>query len=165
MKNFKFRLRTKIRHKIKTNRRVIDFNKEILIGEVGALVGAPLFGFLGSILISKSPTFIPIATLVGSILGGTTSMLIARIHDEKKYKTFSAKKLVRDITLYTPAAFLIAGLVSYPVLIFVTHSVFLKQHIAYLSSFIGELSSFIVFLIIINIYRYALSRLLNKELG
>jgi uncharacterized membrane protein YeaQ/YmgE (transglycosylase-associated protein family) len=164
MKNLKFRLRTRIRHKLKLNKRVLDFNKEVLIGEVGAIVGATLFGFLGS-LISRSPNFIPIATLVGSIFGGTISMLMARIRDEKKYKTFSTKKLVRDITLYTPAAFLIAGLVSYPVLILVTHSLFVKEHISYLSSFIGELSSFLVFLIIINIYRYALSHLLNKELA
>ena len=92
-------------------------------------------------------------------------MLTARIRDEKKYKTFSTKKLWKDITLYTPAAFLIAGLISYPVLIFVTHSLFVKEHISYLSSFIGELSSFLVFLVIINIYRYALSHLLNKELA
>jgi hypothetical protein len=92
-------------------------------------------------------------------------MLIARIHYEKKYKRFSTKKLVRDITLYSPAAFLIAGLVSYPVLLLVTKSLFVIEHISYLSSFIGELAGFLVFLIIINIYRYALSHILNKELA
>jgi uncharacterized membrane protein YeaQ/YmgE (transglycosylase-associated protein family) len=164
MKNLKFRLKTRIKHKIKVNKIVIDFNKEVLIGEIGALVCAPLFGLIGS-LIMGSPNFVSLATLIGSIFGGCVSMLIARIHDEKKYKRFSTRKLMRDISFYTPAAFLIAGLISYPILLIVTHTLFMIGHISYLSSFIGELSGFVVFLILINVYRYALSRLLNKELG
>ena len=103
MKNLKFRLKTKIRHRIKLNKRVLDFNKEVLIGEIGAIVGATLFGFLGS-LISRSSYFIPIATLVGSIFGGSISMLTARIRDEKKYKTFSTKKLWKDISTIFPSS-------------------------------------------------------------
>ena len=45
MKNLKFRLKTKIRHRIKLNKRVLDFNKEVLIGEIGAIVGATSFWF------------------------------------------------------------------------------------------------------------------------
>src|SRR5208283_6063321 len=120
MKNLKFRLKTRIRHKISLNKRVFDFNKEVLIGEVGAIIGAPIFGLLGSFM-SRSPNFISVDTLVGSFFGGCISMLITRVYDEKKYKRFSTKKLVRDISLYTPAAFLIALLVSYPVLLLVTH--------------------------------------------
>jgi membrane protein YqaA with SNARE-associated domain len=163
MKNFKFRLKTKIRHRIRLNKRVIDFNKEILIGEIGALVCASIFGFIGS-LISKSPNFISIATVIGSAFGGCVSWLITRIYDEKKYKTFSVKKLTKDISFYTPIAFLIAVLVSYPIIILVTHSLFIKEHISYLSSFLGELSGFGVFLILINTYRYILSRFLNRLL-
>lgn len=164
MANFKFRMRTKIKHKIKMNKRILDFNKEILIGEVGALIGASFLGFIGS-LISRAPNFVSISTLIGSIFGGSTSMLITKVHDEKKYKTFSKKKLVRDISLYTPAAFLIAGLVAYPVLLFVTNLLFVKDNVAPLSSFIGELAGFGAFLIVINIYRYSLSRLLKRELA
>jgi hypothetical protein len=163
MKNFKFRLRTKIRHKIKLNKRVIDFNKEIIIGEIGALLGASLFGFLGS-LISRSPNFIPIATVIGSIFGGCISWLAARIYYEKKNKRFSAKKFAKDVSFYTPVAFLISVLIAYPTVILVTHSLFIKDNIPSLSSFIGELSGFIVFLTLINLYRYILSRYLNKRL-
>ncbi len=163
MKNFKFRLKTKIKKRIQLNKRVIDFNKEILIGEIGALLGASLFGFLGS-LISRSPNFIPIATVIGSIFGGCISWVAARFHYEKKNNRFSARKFTRDISFYTPVAFLISVLVAYPTVIVVTHSIFLENSIPYLSSFIGELSGFIVFLILINAYRYILSRYLNKRL-
>lgn len=161
MKNFKFRLRTKIRHKLKLNKRILDFNKEILIGEFGALIGAPLFGFLGS-LISRSPNFISIATVIGSIFGACISWLAARIYDEKKNKRLSVKKFTKDISLYTPVAFLISVLASYPTVVFVTHSLFIKEHISFLSSFIGELSGFVVFLVLINSYRYILSHFFNK---
>ncbi len=163
MKNFKFRLRTKIKHRVKLNKRAFDFNKEILIGEIGALLGAPIFGFIGS-LISRSPNFISIATVLGSMFGGCISWLITRIYDEKKEKRFSVKKFSKDITFYTPVAFLISLSISWPVVALVTHSLFVKEHISYLSSFIGELSGFAVFLILINIYRYILSRSFNKLL-
>ena len=163
MSNLKFRLRTRVKHRFKENRKLIDFNKEILIGEIGALVGAPLLGFIGS-LISRNPNFVSLATLIGSMLGGCISWLSARIYDEKRYEKFSVGKFAKDVSFYTPVAFLISLLVSYPIVVLVTHSLFIKEHVSYLSSFLGELSGFAVFLILINAYRFILSRSLKKIL-
>ena len=163
MKNFKFRWRTKLRDKIKLNQRVVDFNKEILIGEAGALLGAPIFGFLSS-LISRSPNFVSFSTLLGSIIGASSSWLIARVQDEKKRGKLSRKKIAKDLSLYTPIAFLIALLAAYPTVVLVTHSLFIRERISYLSSFVGELCGFVVFLILINAYRYLLSHKMNKIL-
>lgn len=162
MKNFKFRLRTRIKHRLKLNKRALDFNKEVIIGEIGALLGASLFGFIGSLIFTGS--FVPTATVIGSIFGGCVSWLTARIYDEKKYRRFSVKKFTKDVSFYTPVAFLISILVAYPTVLFVTKFLLSKEHISYLSSFIGELSGFIVFLILINTYRYILSHSFNKLL-
>ena len=161
--NLKYRLKTRIKNNIKLNQKVFDFNKEILIGEIGALIGAPMFGFLGSLL-SRNANFVSFATLFGSIMGAGISWLATRLYDQKKYNDFSTKKFVKEVSLYTPVAFLISLLVGYPIVVLVTHSLFVKEHVSYLSSFIGELSGFVVFLILINTYRYILSNKLNKEL-
>lgn len=160
-KGLKFTIRNKIKHKVKLNRRIIDFNKEILIGEIGALIGSPLFGFIGS-QIGKDPVFISFFTLFGSVLGGSISWLITRIYDEKKYGDIKIKRISKDISVFTPVAFLISILVSYPTIFFVTHYWLLKRHVSYLSSFIGEVSGFCIFLILINIYRVIMNRYFNK---
>ncbi len=163
MNNFKFRLRTRIRHRMKLNKRVIDFNKEILIGEIGAILGAPIFGFLGSLIFTNSK-FISFATLFGSILGGSISWLVARIYDEKKSKRFSVGKFAREVTFFTPVAFLISISASYPTVLFVTNSVFLRSHISFLSSLVGEICGFSIFLLLINSYRIVLGHYFNKKL-
>lgn len=160
-KGFKFKIKNKIRHKVKTNRRLIDFNKEIFVGEIGALIGAPLFGFIGFHL-SKNPVFLSFFTLCGSITGGAISWLITRIYDEKKYGDVKLRKISKDISMFTPVAFLISILITYPIILIVSHYLFVHHKIAYLSSFLAEVSGFCVFLILINIYRIILNRYFNK---
>ena len=145
------------------SRRAVDFNKEILIGEIGALVGAPLFGIIGSLIRSR-PDIISTFTVAGSIIGGFVSWFITRLYDEKKEKDFSAKKLAKKLSLYTPAAFLVSILVGYPVVFLVTHALSVREHITAFSSLMGELSGFVIFLILINLYRYLLLKHFNKIL-
>ncbi len=145
------------------SRRVVDFNKEIIVGEIGALIGAPLFGFLGS-LIRGTPDIISTFTIAGSIIGGFISWFVTRIYDEKKETEFSAKKLARKISLYTPVAFIISILIGYPVVFLVTRALSVRGHITLFSSLMGELSGFTIFLVLINVYRYLLLKHFNKML-
>ncbi|MCL5730154.1 MAG: hypothetical protein M1165_01130 [Candidatus Pacearchaeota archaeon] len=146
---------------MRLNRRVIDFNKEILIGEIGAILGAPIFGFISSFIL-KNPLFISFATLGGSIVGGSVSWLTTRIYDEKKYREFSRKKFTKDLSLFTPVAFLISILASYPTVLFVTKTMFSENHSPFFSSLAGELSGFAIFLILINTYRFVMNHSFNK---
>lgn len=156
----KYRMRAKLgRH-----RQIIDFNKEILTGEIGALLCAPLFGFIGSVII-RNPTFIAFFTLFGSVIGGSIFWASMRIYDQKKRNEFSLKRFTKGISFYTPVAFLISLLAAYPTVFFVTRSISNSHlHIYFLSSLAGELSGFIVFLILINCYRYVLEHHFNKIL-
>ncbi|MFZ1970925.1 MAG: hypothetical protein WAU65_01965 [Candidatus Nanoarchaeia archaeon] len=163
MVNFKFKLKTRIKHRMKLSSRAIEFNKEIFIGETGAIIGAVIMGFLGS-LILKNGRFVSFATLFGSILGSSVFWLSARIHDERSHHKFSIGKFAKDITLFTPVAFLICICFSYPTVLFITNLVFRKGEVPYLSSFIGELAGFCVFLILINTYRIVLDYYFNKKL-
>ncbi len=143
--------------------RAVDFNKEILIGEIGALVGAPLFGVIGSLIMSR-PNVISTFTVAGSMIGGFVSWFAARVYDEKKEKEFSAKQLARKISLYTPVAMIISILIGYPVVFLVTHALSVREHITVFSSLMGELSGFVIFLVLINVYRYLLLKHFNKML-
>lgn len=148
---------------MKLDSRTIDFNKEILIGELGALVGAVLLGLV-AFFIHKNPNIVSTLTLLGSVAGGSLSWWIARIHDEKKRNEFSIKKLGRDISLYTPVAILIALLISYPTIFWVTHAISTKIRFDFLGSLAGELSGFALFLVLMNGYRYILKRKFNRVL-
>jgi len=145
------------------DQRTIDFNKEILVGEIGALVGAVLLGFV-AFFIHKNPNIVSTLTLIGSIVGGSVSWWIARIDDEKRRNEFSIRKLGRDISLYTPIALLIALLISYPTVFFVTHAISMRIRFDFLGSLAGELSGFILFLAFMNSYRYILKHKFNRIL-
>lgn len=143
--------------------RFLNFNKEILFGELGALLGAPLFGVIGS-LMSRSPDFISLFTILGSILGGSILWLTAKFYDEKKENRFTVKKFAYRISIFTPVAFTISILVTYPIIFFVTHALSSHHHVTFLSSLSGEVAGFSVFLILINTYRYILVSSFKKEL-
>lgn len=139
-----------------------DFNKEIIIGELGALAGAIFFGCL-ALALDTNLNFTSIFTVLGSVTGGSYSWLITRIYDQKKRGEFSIKNLGKDISLYTPLAFLTVLLICYPIVFFVTRSVS-GAHFPFLGPVAGELSGFAVFLILMNSYRYVLKNSFNKNL-
>ena len=147
---------------MKLNRRSFDFNKEIFFGELGALAGAPMFGILGA-LMSHSPDFISAFTVFGSIIGSSIIWLITRIHDEKR-DGVSARRIARNISMFTPVAFSITLLVGYPVVFLVTHALSVKHHVTFFNSLIGEICGFLIFLILINLYRYIMIKKFNKEM-
>lgn len=142
----------------------IDFNKELFFGEIGGIIGAPLFGFLSSFIFSQS-NIISAFTVLGSATGATFSWLFMRIKHEKSRGTYSLEKLTKDVSFYTPAAFLIALIFAYPTIFSVTNEMLetFMQH-PLIAGAIGELSGFCVFLILINIYRTFLNKKFGREL-
>jgi len=148
---------------MKLDSRTIDFNKEILFGEIGALTGAVLLGVV-AFFIHKNPNWVSTLTLLGSIAGGSIFWWITRIYDEKRRNEFSIKKLGKDLSLYTPVAILIALLISFPTVFFVTHAISAKIRFDFLGSLVGELSGFILFVVLMNAYRYILKRKFNRVL-
>ncbi len=137
--------------------RFLDFNKEIIFGEIGALLGSALGSYL-SFWISRNEDLIPTFAVVGSILGSTTLFLSTKIYDKRKRKELSFRNIFNDLKYYTPAAATLRVLVGYPLLYFLT-KLFVEAEIgAFYSGALGEFSSFLVFLSLINIYRIVLAR-------
>lgn len=140
-----------------------DFNKEIVFGEIGALSGSALGGYL-SFLILHNEKLIPTFSVVGSMLGSTILYLSTKIYDKIKRKELSFRNLISDLAYYTPVAAPLRIFIGYPLLYFFTRY-FVKSGIgAFYSGALGEFLSFLIFLTMINIYRFLLYRFLKKRI-
>jgi uncharacterized membrane protein YfcA len=139
------------------NGRSLDFNKEIVFGEIGALLGSALGGYL-SFWISRNESLIPTFAVVGSLLGSTTLFLSTKIYDKKKRKELSFRNIFNDLKYYTPAAAVLRVLIGSPLLYFLTRLFVESNFGAFYSGALGEFLCFLVFLTLINFYRIVLAR-------
>jgi len=149
--------------KKKKRGRLFDFNKEIIFGEIGAILGSSLGAYL-SFLISGNEKLIPTFTVIGSILGSTTFFLSTKIYNKRKRKELSLRNLIHDLMYYTPVAASLRIFLGYPLLYFFTRY-FVRSDIgAFYSGALGEFLSFLIFLFLINIYRVILLYIFKKRI-
>ena len=147
----------------KIDTRFFDFNKEIIFGEIGALSGSALGSYL-SFLISGNEKLIPTFSVVGSMLGSTILYLSTKIYDKIKRKESSIKNLISDLLYYTPIAAPLRIFIGYPLLYLFTRY-FVKNGVgAFYSGALGEFLSFLIFLVMINAYRFILYRISKKRI-
>jgi uncharacterized membrane protein YeaQ/YmgE (transglycosylase-associated protein family) len=147
----------------KIDTKFFDFNKEIIFGEIGALSGSALGSYL-SFLISGNEKLIPTFSVVGSMLGSTILYLSTKIYDKIKRKEFSIKNLISDLLYYTPIAAPLRIFIGYPLLYLFTRY-FVKNGVgAFYSGALGEFLSFLIFLVMINAYRFILYRISKKRI-
>jgi len=145
------------------NKLTFDFNKEILFGEVGALIGAPLSAFLIS-KITVSTHLVSSFAVGGAIAGASIFWLFMRIYDKEQEKRFSFRSLESDISYFTPAAFLLTVLVYYPVLFLLSKHLLTQDYKVVSSIIISQVVAFSLFLTSINVYRYILKKFYGKIL-
>lgn len=141
----------------------LNFNKELIFGEMGALIGAPLTSYLVS-RFTSTIKFISFSAVLGGIIGGIIFWLFMRVYDKKIDKKFSIKNLAEDIIYFTPVAFLISLLMYYPILFFSSEYFLEDQHKILFSVIFAQLIAFSIFLIMMNIYRYFLAKIYKKVL-
>ena len=139
----------------------INFNKEIIFGEIGALIGAPLISYIVSRFTSVIK-FISFSAVIGGIIGGVLFWLFMRVYDKKIYKKFSIKNLAEDIIYFTPIAFLISLFMYYPLLFFFSEHFLESQYKILYSVIFAQLIAFSFFLVMMNFYRYFLAKIYKK---
>ncbi len=141
----------------------INFNKELIFGELGAIAGAQVFGYVSSLFSASSNVISSFAT-IGAIIGAAIFFLSLRIYDKFKEKDLSRKKFANDLLYFTPVAFVLTLLVYYPMLFFADRYLLNNEHHVFYATLAAQLIAFACFLILINIYRYALIKLAGKRL-
>lgn len=142
--------------------RFFEFNKEIISGGIGSILGSA-FGAYLSFLISKNENLIPIFSVVGSFIGNTTFFLSTKVYDKIKRKEFSMKNLFKDLAYYTPAAAPISIFIGYPAMYFITQFFIQNGLSAFYSGALGAFLAFLIFLTLINIYRAILFYVSKKR--
>jgi len=144
----------------------INFNKQIFMGEIGAIIGAQTFSHISS-EVFHSLTRVPIVAVIGSMIGSSL-WIFTRAYDMASHKKFSSKELMKDFVLFTPVAFLLSCLIYYPLLFFLSRSLLmhhLMDHYLILSSvFISQLIAFLVLLLALNLYRVFLFKKTGRRL-
>ena len=141
-----------------------DFNKEIFFGEIGAILGASIVSSITGHF-TDSRTIIAQFAVVGAILGGITLFLFEKVKNKIRRKEPILKSIIKDLEYFTPAAILIAIFVWSPILYNLTkYFVKIGWH-SYLAGAIAELSAFLVFLVLINLYRFSLIKWFKKNLA
>jgi hypothetical protein len=141
----------------------LEFNREILFGECGALLAANPAAWIVS-RFTTSAAVISSSAVAGTLLGGGLFWLCARIYDKSRTGKFDSKALASDIGYFTPAA-IILGLIVYDPAIYLASSHLLSRGEQVVTSVLaGQIVAFALFLACMNIYRLALLRLKGKNL-
>ncbi len=141
----------------------LDFNREILFGECGALVMANPSATLASHF-TRNAELISSAAVAGTLIGGAAFWLVARIYDRVREKRFSAKLLATDIGYFTPAAVVFGFLVYDPSIYLTSHHLLRTGVGVEYSVIVGQVVAFVLFLACLNVYRLLLLRIRGKSL-
>jgi hypothetical protein len=139
------------------------FNREILLGECGALVvangSAPIVFHY-----TRSADLISSAAVAATLIGGGLCWLAARVYDKVKDRTFTAQALASDIGYFTPAAIILGFTVYDPAIYLASHYLLIHGTGDAVSVLVGQLIAFALFLASLNAYRLLLIRFRGKSL-
>ncbi len=144
------------------SRGFIEFNKEFIIGEIGAILGAPAFSYVTS-LFTSAANIISGAAVAGSLLGGAVSYLTLRWHHKVRARSVSRKDFVIDLIHLTPMSIVFSLIVSYPTL-FLLSRYLQSYHSAIFSVVVSQFAAFSSFLVVINIYRHFMVKYTGRVL-
>jgi hypothetical protein len=153
----------KISYSVKISKETLNFNKEILLGEVGTLVGIQLVNLCSSIFLFPIK-IIPYLVVLGAIIFGSLFWTLARIYDNSKKEGNSHKKFLSDVKYFTPASAFFTIAFYYPTLFFATKYFLEHHHQIRFSTIISQIIAFGLFLIGVNFYRFILIKVFKKQL-
>jgi hypothetical protein len=141
----------------------LNFNRELLIGECGALLLAN--GAVPTLAhFTSSATLLSSAAVAATLLGGSLGWIGARIYSQMRARTFTPRSLVGDLSYFTPAAIFFGFCVYDPALYLATHHLLIHGAGAWIAVAVGQLVAFFLFLVSLNLYRFSLLRLHGKAL-
>ena len=141
----------------------LDFNRELLFGECGALLAANPAAWVVS-RFTANAAIISASAVAGTLVGGGLFWLCARIYDKTRAGAFDRKALASDIGYFTPAAVILGIVVYDPAIYFASHRLLTSGDRVIASVLVGQLAAFTLFLACMNLYRLALLRFGVKKL-
>jgi hypothetical protein len=142
---------------------VFDFNKQILFGEIGAIVGIQLAPLVTSAF-TAAPSILALAAVLGGQFAGSVAWIVMKRRDERRRGPNSVLNLAVQIAYFSPAAFIVGLIVYQPTLFLVTRHLLKDGNLVAYSALISQIAAFSLFLVAINIYRIALYWVSGKRI-
>lgn len=146
---------------MRLSKRFVDFNKQLLFGEIGALTGTPLFSFITSLL-TDDPAIISLSAVVGGLVAGSVFWLIVKVYDEKRRGSHLVRRLAGQIAWFSPAAFIVGLMVYQPTLFLVARWLIKGGAIVVLAVLASQALAFTLFLVAMNLYRLVIHRIARE---
>lgn len=144
-------------------KRFLNFNKQLVFGEFGALAGTPLFPLIAAHF-TRDPAVLSFSAVVGGLVAGSFFWLVVKIYDEHHGGARTARHLAGQIAWFSPAAFVL-GLMTYqPTLFFVGRHLIKRGVPVVAAVLLSQLLAFILFALAMNIYRLFLHHTLRKHI-
>jgi hypothetical protein len=141
----------------------LNFNKEILFGEFGALIFVNITAPIAAHF-TQNTTIISASAVVATLSGGALFWLTTRIYHKKRNNDFEVRKIRSDINYFTPAAIIFGLLVYDPSIYLISNYLLNLKYSVELSVISGQIVAFSLFLLCMNIYRAFLLKYKLKHL-
>jgi len=135
----------------------VDFNKQLLGGEIGALAGTPLFPLVIA-RFTRDPALLSFAAVVGGLLAGSAVWLVVKVRDEHWNGKATIRSLAGQVAWFTPAAFLLGVLVYQPTLFLLGRHLIRRGNPLVVAVLASQALAFALFLAAMNLYRLVLHR-------
>jgi hypothetical protein len=137
---------------MRLSKRFVDFNKQLLFGEIGALMGTPLFPLITS-HVTDDPTIISFSAVAGGLVAGSVFWLVVKVYDERKRGLLSVRYLAGQMAWFSPAAFILGLMVYQPTLFLVSRHLIKSGAWVVLAVVASQILAFALFLVAMNLYR------------
>lgn len=138
-------------------RRFLAFNKQLICGEIGALIGTPSFPAVAS-LFTRNADILSASAVVGALVAGSVFWVVMKIRDERQQGTSSLSRLAGQIAWFSPAAF-VSGLLTYQPVLFLAGRAFIRMGVPVVPAVLAaQALAFCLFLLAMNGYRLAVHR-------
>jgi hypothetical protein len=141
----------------------INFNKEILFGEIGAIFGIQIVNYTFNKM-NYSVNLLSYMVVIGAIIGASLFWFCMRFYDKTRKKKYPEKDIVEDISYLVPASFILTSILYYPTLFLITKYLIEQNKMIEYVATIPQIIAFCLYLISINIYRYILKKYYHKTL-
>ena len=98
---------------MKISKETINFNKEILFGELGALIGTQAGGYVAS-QFTSSADVISYSVVAGALIMASLFWVLMRAYDKSRRDIYSLGKFEHDLKYFTPASAFLTFFIYYP---------------------------------------------------
>lgn len=142
---------------MKLSREFVHFNRELVFGEFGALIGILVAPFIVSRYTSDA-AILSSSAVGGGMVMGSVFWLVTSVGHETAHGSALVWRLGKKIVFFSPAAFVLGLLVYQPTLWLLSYWLIAWGVHVLWAAWLSQTVAFALFLCVMNLYRWLLRR-------